>query len=70
MRELALSMDFDMSRYQQVITESAFSDSNDKSETSDSSSKHFSKSDEYNSIVSNINQLIHTEEHGEIDLKK
>jgi hypothetical protein len=71
MRELALSMDFDMSRYQQSISESEFADSNNNENKNNISkeSKHLSQKDEMDSIVKNIETLIHTDQHGEIDLK-
>lgn len=65
MRELALSMDFDMSRYQN-INENAFNDSNNNQSAE---SKQFSQRDQFDSIVKNIDSLIHSEEHGEIDIK-
>jgi hypothetical protein len=71
MRELALSMDFDMSRYQQNINGSDLTDTNnneDKSKSSDES-KNLSQKDEFDSIVKNIDKLIHSDQHGEIDIK-
>lgn len=60
MRELALSMDFDMSKYQQNINESAFMDSNN----CEKSSKSFSQNEKCDSIIQNIETLIHKDESG------
>jgi hypothetical protein len=71
MRELALSMDFDMSRYQKSINESEFADStnNDNTTKNSAESKNLSQKDEFDSIVKNIDSLIHSDQHGEIDIK-
>ena len=60
MRELALSMDFDLSRYQQHLNESAFSDSGSEN---DLSKKKFDTNDTYESIKSNIDNMIHSDKH-------
>jgi len=66
MRGLALSMDFDMSRYQISINESEFADKNNNENKTESSAE---SKDEFDSIVKNIDTLIHSDQHGEIDIK-